>query len=66
MSRKTVAASMDHQGVQGRHPKPKRRSLIRPDNAAANPGPAGKRPSTKTGEAHPLISALYPVAFLEG
>ncbi len=31
----TVAASMARQGLQGRSPKPKRRSLTRPDKAAA-------------------------------
>lgn len=31
----TVAASMARQGLQGRAPKPKRRSLTRPDKAAA-------------------------------
>lgn len=35
VSRKTVAASMARQGLQGRSPKRKRRSLTRPDKAAA-------------------------------
>jgi transposase InsO family protein len=35
VSKNTVAASMARQGLQGRPPKPKRRSLTRPDNAAA-------------------------------
>jgi transposase InsO family protein len=35
VSKKTVAASMARQGVQGRSPKRKRRSLTRPDKAAA-------------------------------
>jgi putative transposase len=35
VSKKTVAASMARQGLQGRSPKRKRRSLTRPDNAAA-------------------------------
>lgn len=34
VSRKTVAASMVRQGLQGRSPKRKRRSLTRPDKAA--------------------------------
>lgn len=34
VSRKTVAASMARQGLQGRSPKRKRRSLTRPDKAA--------------------------------
>jgi transposase InsO family protein len=38
VSMKTVAASMARQGVQGRCPKRKRRSLTRPD-AAADPIP---------------------------
>jgi transposase InsO family protein len=35
VSKKTVAASMARQGLQGRCPKRKRRSLTRPDKAAA-------------------------------
>ncbi len=35
VSKKTVAASMARQGLVGRCPKPKRRSLTRPDRAAA-------------------------------
>ena len=35
MSKKSVAASMARQGPQGRCPKRKRRSLTRPDKAAA-------------------------------
>lgn len=35
VSKKTVAASMARQGLQGRSPKRKRRSLTRPDKAAA-------------------------------
>jgi putative transposase len=35
VSKKTVAASMARQGLQGRSPKPTRRSLTRPDKAAA-------------------------------
>lgn len=35
VSKKTVAASMARQGLQGRSPKRKRRSLTRPDMAAA-------------------------------
>ena len=35
VSKKTVAASMARQGLQGRSPKRKRRSLTRPDAAAA-------------------------------
>jgi putative transposase len=35
LSKKTVAASMARQGLQGRCPKRKRRSLTRPDKAAA-------------------------------
>ena len=35
VSKNTVAASMARQGLQGRSPKPKRRSLTRPDKAAA-------------------------------
>jgi transposase InsO family protein len=35
VSKKSVAASMARQGLQGRSPKPKRRSLTRPDKAAA-------------------------------
>lgn len=35
VSEKTVAASMARQGLQGRSPKRKRRSLTRPDKAAA-------------------------------
>ena len=35
VSKKTVAASMARQGLQGRSPKRKRRSLTRPDQAAA-------------------------------
>jgi putative transposase len=35
VSKKTVAASMASQGLQGRSPKRKRRSLTRPDKAAA-------------------------------
>ncbi len=35
VSKKTVAASMARQGLQGRCPKRKRRSLTRPDGAAA-------------------------------
>src|SRR5207244_6037877 len=35
VSKKTVAASMVRQGLQGRSPKRKRRSLTRPDKAAA-------------------------------
>jgi transposase InsO family protein len=35
VSKKTVAASMARQGLQGRSPKRKRRSLTRPDRAAA-------------------------------
>jgi putative transposase len=38
VSKKTVAASMARQGLQGRYPKRKRRSLTRPD-AAADPIP---------------------------
>ena len=34
VSKNTVAASMARQGLQGRVPKPKRRSLTRPDQAA--------------------------------
>lgn len=34
VSKKSVAASMARQGLQGRAPKPKRRSLTRPDKAA--------------------------------
>jgi transposase InsO family protein len=34
VSKKTVAASMARQGLQGRSPKRKRRSLTRPDKAA--------------------------------
>jgi transposase InsO family protein len=34
VSKKTVAASMARQGLQGRSPKPKRRSLTRADKAA--------------------------------
>ena len=36
VSRKTVAASMARQGLQGRSPKRRRRSLTRPDKAAAS------------------------------
>jgi len=35
VAKKTVAASMARQGLQGRCPKRKRRSLTRPDKAAA-------------------------------
>jgi transposase InsO family protein len=35
VSKKTVAASMARQGLQGRSPKPTRRCLTRPDKAAA-------------------------------
>jgi len=35
VSKNTVAASMARQGLQGRSPKHKRRSLTRPDKAAA-------------------------------
>ena len=44
VSKKTVAASMGRQGLVGRSPKRKRRSLTRPDKAAAPPpSPARRR-----------------------